>query len=80
MVTRANKIYKKNRTLSEFGAAEAAVSKRDDGLGRCVGGGTAGLSLFTFTKHFLALRLDEAHNDCDTVKATKVLHCNSSKL
>lgn len=33
-----------------------------------------------FPKRLLVLHLDKTHNERDTIKSTKVLHCNSSKL
>lgn len=33
-----------------------------------------------FPQHLLVLHFDKTHNESDTIKSTKVLHCNSSKL
>lgn len=54
---------------------------------RCDGSGKMGLSLrafqfedIYFPEHLLVLHFDKTHNERDTIKFTKVLHCNSSKL
>lgn len=33
-----------------------------------------------FPKDLLVLQFDKTHNECDTIKSTKVLHFNSNKL
>lgn len=38
------------------------------------------LGVNTFPKRQLDLHFDVTHNERDTIKSTKVLHCSSSKL